>query len=300
MQSTVQSESSDGQLLSVAIVGIVRNIEKSIKKDYERFTKAFSRFGNIDFFVVESGSTDNSIQLLERLSNEKHNFKYQSLAINNEVNRTSNMATARNAYLSYLREDSLLSKYQYIVVADFNNLNNKLDKRAVDSCWSNGSWDVVTANQSGRYYDIWALRHPIWSPNDCWEALDFYRKYIKFPEEALSYALRTRSIRIPKNAEWIQVDSAFGGLAIYKSELFDSNASYRGLTPEGKEVCEHVSFNRQINELKAKIYVNPQLINTRITDHTRRLSFTFTMLRILRYPIKFFVNFSERNTGSIQ
>jgi len=300
MHSTVQSESSDGQLLSVAIVGIVRNIEKSIKKDYERFTKAFSRFGNIDFFVVESGSTDNSIPILERLSNEKHNFKYQSLAINNEVNRTSNMETARNAYLTYLREDSLLSKYQYIVVADFNNLNNKLDKRAVDSCWSNGSWDVVTANQSGRYYDIWALRHPIWSPNDCWEALDFYRKYIKFPEEALSYALRTRSIRIPKNAEWIEVDSAFGGLAIYKSELFDSNASYSGLTPEGKEVCEHVSFNRQINELKAKIYVNPQLINTRITDHTRRLSFTFTMVRILRYPIKFFVNFSERKTGSIQ
>jgi len=286
MQPILQSESSDKKLYSVAVVGIVRNIEKSIKKDYERFTKAFSRFGNIDFYVVESGSTDNSIRALEQLSNEKDNFKYNCLAIDHAINRTSNMASARNAYLDYLREGSRLSGYQYIVVADFNNLNNKLDKRAVDSCWGNSAWDVVTANQSGRYYDIWALRHPLWSPNDCWEALAFYRKYLKFPEQALTYSLRARSIRIPKNSEWIEVDSAFGGLAIYKSELIDSTANYKGMTLEGKAICEHVSFNNEIRESGARIYVNPRMINTRITDHTRRLSALFTSIRIAKYPIK--------------
>ena len=297
-QSIAQSEFDPGQINSVVIVGIVRNIEKSIKKDIERFTEAFSRFGVIDFFVVESGSTDQSIQALEQLSKEMINFNYKCLAINHKINRTSNMASARNAYLTYLRTDSRLSKYQYIVVADFNNLNSKLDKRAVDSCWNNSTWDVVTANQSGRYYDIWALRHPIWSPNDCWEALDFYRKYNKFPELALTYALRARSIRIPKNSAWIEVDSAFGGLAIYKSELFESKATYIGITMEEKGVCEHVSFNNQIRESGARIYINPRFINTRVTDHSRRLSFIFTLLRILRYPMKFFIKTNERSMGS--
>lgn len=285
-QPTVEKEFDAGQLGSVAIVGIVRNIEKSLKKDYERLTKAFSRFEHIDFFVVESGSTDKSNKALEQLSNEKDNFKYECLAIDHEIIRTSNMATARNAYLAYLREDSRLSQYQYVVVADFNKLNNKLDKNAVDSCWSNSAWDVVTANQSGRYYDIWALRHPIWSPNDCWESLTFYKKYLKFPERALTYSLRARSIRIPKDAEWIEVDSAFGGLAIYKSELLDSAANYRGVSFEGKAVCEHVSFNNELRESGARIYLNPRLINTRITDHTRRLSVLFTLIRIAKYPIK--------------
>lgn len=298
-QPTVQKEFDAGQLGSVAIVGIVRNIEKSLKKDYERLTKAFSRFGHIDFFVVESGSTDKSDKALEQLSNEKDNFKYKRLAINHEINRTSNMASARNAYLAYLREDSRVSRYQYIVVADFNNLNNKLDKRAVDSCWGNRAWDVVTANQNGRYYDIWALRHPIWSPNDCWESLAFYKKYLKFPERALTYSLRARSIRIPKNSEWIEVDSSFGGLAIYKSELLDSAANYKGMTRDGKAVCEHVSFNNELRESGARIYVNPQMINTRITDHSRRLSPIFTLLRIFRYPIKIFVKMNERKIGSI-
>jgi hypothetical protein len=200
------------------------------------------------------------------------------------------MATARNSYLNYLREKSRFSDYDYVVVADFNNLNNKLDSHAVDSCWSKSMWDVVTANQSGRYYDVWALRHPIWSPNDCWEAVEFYRRYIKFPEIALSYALRARSLRIPRDADWIEVDSAFGGLAIYKSELLNSEAFYDGLRSDGKVICEHVPFHKQLRNLGARLFVNPALVNARTTDHTRRLSLLFTILRLVRYPVKLIKN----------
>lgn len=271
------------------IVGIVRDIEDSIKVDFERFSKAFSRFNKLDFYLIESGSSDNSVKKLEQLSMENKNFLFRHLEIDSAVNRTSNMANARNAYLEYLRKDAKYSEYDYVVIADFNNLNKKLVKQAVDSCWDNTTWDVVTANQSGRYYDIWALRHPLWSPNDCWEAAAFYRKFIKFPEVALSYALRARSLRIPKTAEWIEVDSAFGGLAIYKSNLMNSQAIYRGLNSEGNAVCEHVPFNKKIRESGAKVFVNPRMINARITDHTRRLSLLFTMLRIARYPFKSFL-----------
>ena len=286
LQNPGQGKFDSGSLNTAIIVGIVRDIESSIQQDYERFTKAFSRFDRVDFYLVESGSSDSSIKKLEQLSSENSNFLFIHLEIDRTSGRTSNMANARNTYLEYLRKDFKYSEYDYVVIADFNNLNKKLDRPAVDSCWENTIWDVVTANQSGRYYDVWALRHPLWSPNDCWEVAAFYRKFIKFPEVALSYALRARSLRIPKNADWIEVDSAFGGLAIYKSDLFNSKALYRGLNLEGNAVCEHVPFHNQIREDGAKLYVNPRMINARITDHTRRLSFLFTILRIARYPFK--------------
>ena len=145
---------------------------------------------------------------------------------------------------------------------------------------------MVSANQSGRYYDVWALRHPLWSPNDCWEELEFRRRYIKFPELALAYSIRSRMIKIPKNSKWIEVDSAFGGLAIYKSELFSLDGKYSGLTSEGRKTCEHVEFHKSLTESGKRIFINPRLINARITDHSRRMSLTFSTLRILNYPIK--------------
>jgi hypothetical protein len=173
-----------------------------------------------------------------------------------------------------------------VVIADFNNLNRKLNQAAVKSCWDYENWDVVTANQSGRYYDIWALRHPLWSPNDCWEALDFYRSHVKFPELALTYSLRSRMIKISRESKWIPVESAFGGIAIYRSTVLKTPAIYSGRGTDHLPICEHVPFHHLLRENGARIFINPKFINTRITDHSRRLSLLYTALRILRYPFK--------------
>ncbi len=271
---------------SAIVVGIVRDVEKSLASDIERLSKAFSRFTKLDWFLVESGSNDASLSVLDHHSNRMNNFQYRHLLIDSSLKRTENMAVARNTYLDYLRENSRLDSYQYVIVADFNNLNSKLEKVAVDSCFDNPTWDVVTANQEGRYYDAWALRHPLWSPNDCWEQHEFFRKYTRFPESAVTYSMRSRMLRIPKDSEWIEVDSAFGGLAIYKASFLGSNARYSGIKEDGKQICEHVPFHSNLKNEGATIFVNPAFINARITDHSRRLTAMFTLLRILRYPIK--------------
>lgn len=272
---------------SVIVVGIVRNIEKSFAKDIERLSKALKRFTNIDWFLVESGSSDQSITVLERFSKELSNFSFQHVAIEHSATRTENMATARNKYLDYLREESRLNDYQYIVIADFNNLNSTINHEVVESCFKKLDWDVVTANQSGRYYDAWALRHPLWSPNDCWEQHEFFRKYTRFPESAITYSLRSRMLRIPANSEWIAVDSAFGGFAIYKSSALASGARYEGLSENGNKICEHVPFHYSLKGEGFRIFINPSLINTRSTDHSHRISIIFTFLRICRYPLSF-------------
>jgi glycosyltransferase involved in cell wall biosynthesis len=271
---------------SAIVVGIIRDIEKSLASDMERLSRAFSRFTKLDWFLVESGSNDDSLSVLEHHLNKMNNFDYRHLLIDPLLKRTENMALARNTYLDYLRENSRLDAYQYVIVADFNSLNSKLEKIAVDSCFENPTWDVVTANQVGRYYDAWALRHPLWSPNDCWEQHEFFRKYTRFPESAVTYSMRSRMLRIRSDSEWIEVDSAFGGLAIYKASILGSKARYSGVKDDGKQICEHVPFHSNLKSEGAKIFINPAFINARITDHSRRLTAMFTLLRILRYPIK--------------
>lgn len=271
---------------AIIIVGIVRNIASTMTKDMRRLASAFSQFEKIDWFVVESGSTDKSSELLEEISKRDFNFKFVGLTSDETLSRTENMALARNVYLDYLRRNDLFKKYRFVVIADFNNLNNRVDTSAVLSCFEQLSWDVVTANQSGKYYDIWALRHTIWSPNDCWEQHAFFRKYTKFPERAVTFSLRARMLKIPRDSEWINVDSAFGGLAIYKSSLFSSTAKYAGKTDSGKRICEHVPFHEALVASGAQIFINPRFVNTRSTDHSRRLSIMFTLARVVRYIFK--------------
>lgn len=278
---------------SVIVVGIVRDIEKSFNRDFQRISESLRNFSGIEWHLVESGSTDASEAVLEIYANRFENFTFQHLVHEKAFSRTENMANARNAYLNYLRTDSRLDKYDYVIMADFNNLNNKLNAEAVESIFDNDSWDVVTANQSGRYYDAWALRHPLWSPNDCWEQHAFFRRYSKFPESAITFSMRSRMLRIPVDSEWIEVDSAFGGLAIYKSSVLKSNAFYVGVTSEGKRVCEHVPFHSVLRSHGARIFINPALINTRITDHSRRISPLFTFLRMCRYPLNLILRNSK-------
>ena len=78
-------------------------------------------------------------------------------------------------------------------------------------------------------------------------------------------------IVIPQDAEWIEVDSAFGGLAIYRREtLLDVSSRYIGLYKDGIEVVEHVSLHLGIIQNGYKIFINPRLINTDFTDHSMR------------------------------
>jgi hypothetical protein len=266
----------------VMIVGIVKDIQKSIHKDLANLSRAFNMFKEIHWYLVESGSTDQSTQVLAKIKSENKYFDFETLS-NTHESRTEVMAQARNAYLVYLRNKFDLKEFPYVVVADFNLLNNKITTEAVYSSWDRNDWDVVTANQSGKYYDIWALRHDLWSPNDCWKHHSFLREYFKFPELAITYAIRARMIKIPKNSKWIQVKSAFGGLAIYKTELFMKPFFYQGYDSNGNTICEHVPFHEKLYEAGAKIFINPKLINTRNTDHTKRIKFFYTFVRMLGY-----------------
>jgi hypothetical protein len=272
----------------VLITGIVKDAETTLARDIERLNSAFAGFSSVSWFLVESNSEDQTKEILFQIKESKPDFNFVSLDQHmlSDASRTVVLAEARNRYLAEVIHNPYYEKIDFVVVSDFNNLNSSLNKAAVDSCFEGEiAWDVCCANQSGPYYDIWALRHPLWSPNDCWEVHAFFRKQTLFPEVALIKAVYSRMIRIKQTSEWIEVDSAFGGLAIYKRSRF-IKGKYAGLTPDLRPICEHVPFNLSLRSQGAKIFINPRLINFSRTDHSIRSGVIYRVIRVSKYPFK--------------
>ena len=141
----------------------------------------------------------------------------------------------------------------------------------------------VFANSEGLYYDLWALRHRLRCPVDIWEELvDYVFTHRVSDEQAYRKTFAKRIFSLSKNEPPLEVDSAFGGLGIYKiSSMLRNKRHYvgnkikfiPGITSEstanrtrqfGWQCSEHVSFNAGFRELGKKLFVLPYFINCRI------------------------------------
>ncbi len=273
--------------MKILVTGIVKDISSTIAADLLQIESALSDFKEVLWFLVESDSRDSSVETLERLSKSRKNFRYVSLGTVQDTGkpRTIGMATARNICLEEVKSHIPYREVEYVAVSDFNRLNSKLSIAGIRSCFKNPIWDGCFANQSGRYYDVWALRHPIWSPNDCWQQHAFFRKFYRVPELALRASVRNRMIHIPQSNDWIEVDSAFGGFGIYKRETY-LLGSYTGLTSESVPICEHVPFHTELRQAGKRLFINPQLINTHSADHSQRMKPLWTFARVVNYSVK--------------
>jgi hypothetical protein len=255
---------------SFLIVGLARNCVQTLERDIRSLFSAFNFAKKIIFLIIESDSSDGTPKLLRKLSIENQNFYFISLGNLRDryPKRTDRIAHCRNYYMRLIKEGSQYRDVHYIVVADMNGVNSKLDTAAIKSCWNREDWDVCTANQLGPYYDIWALRHEFLSPNDCWEQARFMRSLGLSRFKAVLSAVYSRMVRVPPTSKWIEVESAFGGLAIYRQESIQF-VNYVGLTDFGEEICEHVSAHKQIRLSGGRIFINPALINAGVVGHAR-------------------------------
>ncbi len=127
------------------------------------------------------------------------------------------------------------------------------------------SWIAMTASQRSEYYDIWALRIESILPFDCWERIVELTSYLidrSFLTERIVQIHQQQSI--PRNISLIEVQSAFGGAAVYNAKYLNQECLYNGEVKHGwweiYEQCEHVPFNQclQQHAKEQKIYINPQ------------------------------------------
>lgn len=215
--------------LSVCICTILYNNQK----DYETIVsniRSFQKYFKKSFVVfVESKSTDNTVELFSKLDN----------ALFIRMEPTSTEAECRNAYLAFVKRNAKL--FDVMVVADVNIAFKKPITRESLECFkSHKNWNAVFANQSYRYYDIQSLRS-----KDCPSDLS------ELDEESRKIRLRTLRRHIPRDEKLMQVVSAFGGLACYKTPYL-TNCEYAS---DG-----HVTFNIRFNAASNAMYIAPSLV----------------------------------------
>lgn len=269
------------------VAGLVRNCAKGIGVDLQLLQQALQGFGEVRWLLVESDSTDDSLKVLESLGRQLPGFRYVSLGSlrSQRPLRTDRIAHCRNAYLDELDHNPLYADVDTVFVTDFDRVNTHLTAQALRSCWQRDGWDGCMANQAGPYYDVWALRHPEWSPNDCFAQMRFLERQGLTPERALRAAVDSRMITISPEADWIEVDSAFGGLAVYRREAL-RGLRYHGLDAAGLETCEHVALHAQMRARGARLFINPRLINAGWTEHTERLRLHRSVTQIASLPLR--------------
>ncbi len=257
----------------IQVVGVVSNVtKKQLGKSYRQIEKAFSSQGKLKWTIVESNSTNRTVQYLNALSGKKGNIKVQTLGVDLEGSRIQRIARARNFALAVLKETvgQYSSMNSILVVADLDGINNKLrvprDLLARSILLRAAFFPI----QKGPYYDISALRHKSWAPNDPWQQFSELERVLG-SDAAHQIAIAARQIIVPKDACPFEVDSAFGGIAVYPlHEVISSGILYETLGPEGNEECEHVSFNRQLADLGVRLIVDPSFTNAKYTEHTLR------------------------------
>lgn len=284
---------SDSKIL---IVGLVRNCESQIEKEFNIISSAFSDAKTLSWLVVESDSEDATVEVLEKLKSKK-NFDFISLGKLSPTypKRTERIAICRNRYLEEIRVNEKYINYDFIVVADLDGVNSELTQSAVKSCWKiDTKWDACFANQSTAYYDIYALRHKVWCPTDCFETRDFLMKHGISKFKARQSTILSRMIKIKKDEKPIEVESAFGGLGVYKRNTLIS-ADYKGVNSKGEEVCEHVYLHSKMRENSFKLYIIPSLINCGWNNHSKNIQLKVRIRRRIQYGLAICADFLTKN-----
>lgn len=268
----------------IAVVGVIRNGARFLDRELKRLRAATSDFSRVHVLLVESDSTDATLEVLAASATEWPSLRYLSEGSLCEQlpQRTVRIAHCRNVCLNELANNPMYAAVSHVIVADLDRVCHDLTPSALASCWGPNApvdWALCCANQGDWYYDLWALRHPVWCPGDVWQEYEQLLPLLG-KVEATNVTQFARMVHIAPDRPWIEVDSAFGGLAVYRREVL-LNARYVGINGSGKEICEHVTLHVQIKANGGRIFINPALINAQRTRHGGRKGFWRTQRRRL-------------------
>jgi len=242
--------------LNVIFCGTVRNADNNLQNILDYIKHCGLKFNNYSVIIYENDSNDNTRNILN--DNKKSNYYYIFEDGIKEPRRTMRISNGRNKILSKIREINKDNYYNYMIMLDLDDVN-KTGKfvETIDTCFDYDieEWDVLTGNQSDFYYDLWALRKKYDMEIDCW-------KKIKLPDgsEQKYYNTLLNPYKIYYPSGLLEVNSAFGGIAIYKLSSILEQCNYVGKYNDESEKCEHVEFNECIKNNGGFIYINTKFL----------------------------------------
>ena len=242
--------------------GVARDCAGHIPGVLENLARFAALYGDAQFVFAISHSTDKSRFILERwMASRRGHFIDLGVLADRLPRRTERIAFARNACLDEIRRSDAAT-HDHLVVADLDDVMASpvpADGFLEAARWLDGGTARagVFANAAPSYYDIWALRHDAWCAGDCWHAI-WSRNPAESFEAAKFREVFAQQIAIPTWLAPISVRSAFGGLGLYKAR-YTFAARYCGIDEQGREVSEHVAFNRDIGRVGGEFCIFPPL-----------------------------------------
>lgn len=259
------------------ITGCARNIAHFLPTTIQQIEFIRSKFKETTVILAENNSTDGTKALLETYRATSQHVHILTLDDTAGIisERTERLAYARNAILEFAH--NTYGSYEYLLMVDLDGTLDGFNVNTLQKAFdpSLPKWDALFANNKGIYYDIWALRNNESGPVfDCW---DMYRHLVIQvgipPPQAKQMCVTQFQKRIDPHRPPFRVQSAFGGLGLYKL------AATRGCKYNGKTVacsckelgipfdprigcrqdtCEHVAFHADMARLhSATLYVHP-------------------------------------------
>jgi glycosyltransferase involved in cell wall biosynthesis len=256
---------------SAVFVGCARNCAAHLAAVFQNIERLASVYAKTAFIFVENDSHDGTKEKLSQWAADRPNSTLLHLdgLVASEPSRTARLATARNRYIDEMASGPY-AHFSDLIVMDLDDVNaGQIDLEAfvaaVEFLHADDQTVGVFANSKPVYFDIWALRHPQWCPNDCWAEVRAARDMA--PAAALDRFVYARQIAIDPGRPPIEVDSAFGGLAIYRLAGVLAHR-HRGTTSVGTEVCEHVSLNLALRR-SGRLFIFPGLQNSTPPEHVR-------------------------------
>jgi hypothetical protein len=261
-------------------VGCVKNVSINLPAVLQNIDRLSQLFEKTAFIFVENDSTDNTVEILQSWGNSRKDFAIRSLTgLDKAIQpRTMRLETCRNLYLAALKKTKPFTADDVVIMLDMDDVNsNPIEVSgfltAHDHLIEREDVAAVTAIQQGAYYDLWALRHPEHFNRDLWEdVIDIALAENLQDPEPFERVFATCDTQFISRESPTEVDSAFGGLGIYKfNALVRNPIPYVGqhtkfLLDGGTNFyrmqrCEHVSFHLGFKTLGMKMVIHPSLVN---------------------------------------
>lgn len=235
--------------MKLVFSGPVKNCEKNLRQNLEYILNLteYSNEISIKIYVIEGDSIDSTKKILNDFC------KYQNMEIFHEdglmskiPNRVERIAHCRNFLLEkisaskidfdiYIPLDLDVDLFKFIKP---NELISKLESFKI-----NESVDAIFPYSRPYYYDLAALRAENWINEDVWIKFNRLSKKIKIGKIFLRiFLIFNNQKKPPKKNQLIPVESAFGGIGIYKFRKINFKSINYGTTPKDLS-ADHIVFN---------------------------------------------------------
>lgn len=236
---------------NVIICGVVKNVEKTIGKNVAYCVKIAELFTKCKIVIYENNSTDSTKQILndmnytnvlvisenipvDEIKRNSRIWAYTKITGRDHPCRIEQISNARNKVLDEINKPEY-DDYSYVMWVDLDSAGWNVHG-IIDSFVNKDNWDIVYANgkdRSGKYYDLYAYRGEM-QP---------------FGPEIIGEYFRKNLPNIQIKKQYVPVFSAFGGVGIYKKDIFKTIRYDCIVNDEVKQFYRNFLRNKEVHEI---------------------------------------------------